>query len=268
MRSSIARFAAPCALAALVGGVSDLAALEGDGHQYRARVTPGLWYAGLGGNILYQAGGSIGDSFDVSDLDLDEDEAGIVIEGAVRLPILFNIYAGVATFGTDGVGQFSESITFGDQTYSAGVDVAAEFDLTDIYGELAWRVVDTGMATVTLGLAVHSISAETSLQQGGISENVDESIFIPAVAARAFASPLDWLSLEARVHWLSADVSDVEVDYLDVYAGATIFPIDHIGVTLGWRATTYDIDVEISGDELGQIDLDLGGPFLGGTLQF
>ena len=90
----------------------------------------------------------------------------------------------------------------------------------------------------------------------------------PHSLLRAWGSPFDWLTLEARVHWISVDIDTVEGTYLDLFAAATWMVIDHVGITAGWRQTDYDIDAEIDDEELGTLDFGLGGPFWGGTIQF
>ncbi|MFW5844868.1 MAG: hypothetical protein ACOCXJ_01430 [Planctomycetota bacterium] len=239
------------------------------GSDYTIRLSATAWFAEPHGDLDYSAGTLSGNIPTTGDLDLENTEVAPSLEAGVRLPFLFDIYAGYSGYGTEGARRLTEDLKFGDNTYSAGSDIDSELSIDDLYVELTAGVDILGKAGIGGGLALHYVAGEFDLRNDTHSDSFDENFIVPTLAVRAFVNPIESLTLEARGHFIDLAIGDNEVVLVDMDARIIWYPLEVVGVIGGYRLTDYDLDLEDVGvADDAVIDLTLGGPFLGIAAQF
>ena len=214
---------------ATVAGLSSASAAESGA--YKVMVRADAWLAQVEDSI--QVGPDT--EVDYDDLNLDDGELAFSIQAGLRLPILMNIHAGFMSFETDKDGS--------------------TLTLNDLYGELGYGFNALGYAGVEAGLAVHSLGSEVDTSG---SVDFDDDNILPAIALRAWVSPIESFDVQARLHW--GELLDNTV--LDAEVHLSWFVTSMLGIKGGYRYIAYEID---GGDDL---DVSLGGPFLGASAQF
>ena len=208
------------------------ASIAAESGAYTVMVRADAWLAQVeDGTVDLQGGGEV----DYGDLNLDDGELAFSVQAGLRLPVLVNLHAGFMSF----------EATSGDN----------ELSITDIYGEIGYGFSALGYAGVEAGLAVHSLGSEVD-DAGSI--NYDTDTLLPALAVRAWVSPVESFDVQARIHW--GDAFDNMV--LDAEAHVSWYITSMVGIKGGYRYIAYEVD---KGEDL---DVTLAGPFLGGVLQF
>ncbi|MHC5067300.1 MAG: porin family protein [Planctomycetota bacterium] len=236
---------------------------------YTVRLLAAAWFTEPSGDVVYDDSNDLGDTFDVDDYDLDSMTASPMIEAGVNLPLFFDLHAGVFSYSDDGTDEVlgSSPVRFGDTDFFDSVNT--EISVTDFYGEIAWRPINLDLVGVGIGLAVHVIDGEfTVTDDNNNKETLNETIPMPALALRGFVNPLDELGVEAKLHFMAIDIGDVDATYIDAHIMATWRPLPLLGVVGGYRLVSYDLDIDLSGNEFGAVDISLGGPFLGAVLSY
>jgi hypothetical protein len=251
-----------------VGLSTTCAAADSTANDYWVRASVAAWMAPLDGDFAYGVNGGTGDSASTDELGLDDSEVNLMGEISLQIPFFLDVHLGGWNFGTEGRGQLTRDIAFGDQTFSASDMVATTVDLSDIYGEIAWGL-NTDLVGASIGLAVHWMSAEIKLvdETASLSDSADGSFPIPALALRAHVNPLDVLGVEAVVHGLSLGLGDVEANVLDARLQVVYRPLAMLGVFAGYRHLLIDIAAD-DGEDKAAIDVTLSGPYLGLLAQF
>lgn len=253
-------------LACLVLGAGVTAVAADGASTYTARIIGGAWFAQLGGDLSYDGELQEGSTFGADDFDLDEASASPMVELGLNLPILFDLHAGYAGYGADGSETFTTPKLFNDQVIAG--EATAEVDVEDVYGEVMWRFLNLELGGAGVGLAVHYIDAQMSIDSQSGSERFDERFPMPALSGRAFLNPWGGLSAEMKLHLMSIEVDDVDAQYVDFHVLVGYRPIEWVGVELGYRFIKYDFDISFDDEEHLNLDLSLSGPFLGAVLQF
>jgi hypothetical protein len=251
-------------------GCASVAAADAD---YWVRLAPAAWQADFDGDISYADATVAGaGEYGLEQLALDNDETSLALEASISLPILFDIHAGYAGFQTDGSATLDENIVVEDQVFLAGTVVASEIELSDLYAEVGWRIlpIPTDMLGVTVGVALHQVDASFSVSDGLRSAGFDETLYIPALALRAYVQPIGSVRVDGRVHYLNASIGDYAGTYADVDLRVVYQPFALIGFGLGYRHQLYDLTLEDTDAQVEEasVDLTLGGPYIAVVARF
>jgi len=239
-----------------------------EGGDYSIRLMPYAWFAQAGGSFSYEDQSIDGSELDADSFDeLDDIEPSPALEAGLRLPFMFDIYAGVFSLGFEGDTTFSSPKTFGGDVHLG--DASAEIELLDVYGEIGFNLpIPSTLGGVSAGLAVHTIRSDVALSSSTASGSFDDTVLVPVGALRAYINPVPKVSVEGKLHLMSLEVDDVDVQFVDFLAMVTYSPWQQAGFSLGYRFVDWDIEYQFSDSEEGNVDLDIGGPFLGVVLQF
>lgn len=233
---------------------------------YTARVIGGAWFAELGGDFTYDGEVFPGQTYSFEGFGLDEYEASPMLEVGINLPILFDLHAGYYAFGAEG------STNLVDPGFINDIPIAGQasmdVELTDVYAEVMWRVLNLDLGGAGIGLAVHYVDASVDVDSDLGQEGGEESFPIPAISARAFLNPWGGFSLEGKLHVMALELDDVEAEFVDFHALVGYRPIEWIGIEAGYRLVSYDFDVSFDGDEQLHLDMGFSGPFAGVRVQF
>jgi hypothetical protein len=241
-----------------VGYAADNAATD-----YLIRVMPAAWLADYSGQTNYSANGMSSSKQSFSDLGLANQEVGFGLEAGVKLPILVSLHAGGFLQETDG--SFSGlNANYGGVNFTNGTSTAK---FSDFYVEADVRPLDLDLVGVAIGLGYHLMSNQVTLSGNGQSAALDENYQFPVIALRAHANlpALISLGVEAKIHWMEITYLDNKIDYLDASLQVTWLPWENLGFIGGYRLLNSDTTFKKpSGTNAsGQVDLTLGGPFLG-----
>lgn len=267
MQAIVPRSLAVLGIIAAAGALNQGYAVDESGSSYYMRASVNGWLASTKGAFDYDSD-SAQDSINFDNVDLDNVEITPMVEGGVSLPLLFDVYVGGFAYTQDGTA--TGSVDFGGKSFSGSL--SSSYDLVNIYGELSKRLLNVELAAVSLGVAVHTFSSEMTVSDGGDSATLDESIYVPALAARGWVTPpgLGSLTVEARLHWMEMSISDTDVTFIDAAVSGMYRPYEHIGFLLGYRIMQQDLVYDGLGGaaDNAEINFDLGGPFAGVMLQF
>ncbi len=208
----------------------------------------GTWKKDVSGQVQ-----SSGDDLDVEgDLELDEDTA-FYARGRFHVIALGNLYASYTPMEHAGRNTLSRTVTFGDETFTAGSAISSEIEF-DMY-DVAWTATPLSLAVaeLELGLNIKYLDGSVTVSDGTQSDSADLSVPVPMLkAVLRFNLPL-----------VSAELEGAGIAYggnhfydLSAQARVTVFPF--LYVTGGYRL----LDVELEdGDD--RADIKIGGPFLG-----
>lgn len=259
------------AIASLVAGAFLAPPLEAavGGGKYWARAIPTAWFSELDGDFRYSDDGSSGDDFSLEDFGLDSVDFTPMVEAGLRLPILVELHGGASFWNGTGDATFTDSRTFGGITFTASENVDVEAWFWDYYLEAAIRPLSLPIGGVAIGGGAHIIYAEIHMEsESSGKDTFEDTAVVPMVSARAWFAPIKSVSAEARVHWMSVEVDEVDATFTDAQVMVIWRPLVHLGGVVGYRAASYDILYDISAEKRADIDITFQGPFVGGILQF
>lgn len=231
------------------------------------RVEPAIGAPKLLGHVAFDDYGTAGTRVETSDLDLDGRKAMPMVEidlSPPLLPIGFNV--GAYSFRSTGEAALGVPLDFGGATFTG--TVSTEIALQDLYGEVNFQPVRFGLGGASVGLALHQLKARTEVATSGLSVAASKTVYFPAVAARAYVSPIDALQVEAAVQLFKFNVDGTRTAYVDAKAQVAYFPIDYLGFFAGYRYLTYDLTVKPSKGATFDAMLALSGPYLGAEARF
>lgn len=243
-------------------------AADGGSWDFYARAQASAGLLGLSGDASYQKDGIAASTISTDGIGLDDAEISPAIELGVGTPIFdFHAFLGWQSWETDGSGTLSQTVSFGGQSYTGGTQIASKASVEDLYLEANWSPIALNLAGFSIGVAVHRLSVSAELDNGLVRSEFDESAILPMLALRAYVAPLDMLEVEAMVHALSVPLGDVSGTVAYGQIQASYYPMEYIGVNLGWRHAMIDVEIEDGGDK-AKADVSLSGPFLGLSAQF
>jgi hypothetical protein len=259
----------PAALTALLlttlGGVAGAADATSDTW---LRVGAEVWLPRLGGDVSYRGQAATGDALSASDLGLDSTTAAGALEASVKLPFLFDVYAGYSQYNHDGSAVLGHDAGFGDNVYRSGDRVDGQALIADGYAELSFAPIDFDLAGVGIGVALHRVHGRIALADDtrGFADRLDRTFVLPALAVRGHINPIGSFTLEGRLHVNDIDFHGGRSSYVSaaLEAGWRIIPL--VGIVGGYRFDRYDLER----DDAGQIrvNLTLSGPYLGAFAAF
>jgi hypothetical protein len=167
-------------------------------------------------------------------------------------------------FEDDGIGTLAQD--FGE--ISANVDVATDLTMANAKAAYAFRI-PLGPVTLAPGLALNYFDMDLDVQTvipGAASVNVQAGAPLPMLFLRGEVD-LKYVGLIAEVGYVSADVEDVEAEFLDIEALVEVRPLPWLNVFGGYRSIALDVEGELDDDSF-VADLELSGFLFGGGVRF
>jgi hypothetical protein len=212
---------------------------------------------------LNGTGGVVNRAIDFEDdLNLTDRKVMPALLASVRLGERWRIEAEYFSLHRSGSRAVSRTISWGDNTYTAGTVVSSEFD-SDIYrlsGGYSFIKDDRRELGVALGLHVTDFRASLSAS-GGRTQAGDTLAPLPTLGVYgAYAFTPRWL-LSGRLDYFSVKVDDYDGVLVNFQAGVDYRFSRHVGVGLAWRHVDYDVDVTRA-RYTGNISYKFSGPML------
>ena len=216
--------------------------------------TAGAWMPSYSGGVGV-------DNFDVEEFGLAEDNV-TYLQAALEhpIPLVPNILVAHSNIETNGSTTLGEFVTFNDETFFIGTEVAADINLSHTDATLYYEILDNWV-NLDLGLTARQFNGEMTVVSQFQSEEIEFSGVLPMVYGVArFDLPFTGWSIVAQGNgtgYKGDSLTDVTAKIRWDFVPALDFAVE-----AGYRAMTLDIQ-EL--DAL-QSDLEIKGPYLGLSL--
>ncbi len=215
------------------------------------------------GDVSLVNGGGATANNSLDDLGLDSAEA----TPALRADFKWGVpHLTLATQSSSWDGNGILSVDFGG--IGTGTAVDTELELALHRSVLTFDLVPTDLFELGLGFGVSLIDIKGSVDEsaGALSENFDESLPVPVLAAR-IGGKLWKLDCELLLSGLKVDVDGNSATYLetDLNARYSIFGAPGElggGIIAGWRQVSLQAAYD-DGSDAVDLDLTFSGPYLG-----
>jgi len=214
----------------------------------------GVWMPAYSGGVGV-------DNFSVDEFDLAEDNVTF-LQAALEhpIPLVPNILVAHSKIESNGSTFLSENVTFDDETFIVGSEVATDLNLSHTDATLYYEILDNWV-NLDLGLTARQFSGDMTVVSEFQSEEIEFSGVLPMVYGVArFDLPFTGWSIVAQGNgtgYKGDTLTDVTAKIRWDFVPALDFAVE-----AGYRAMTLDIQ-EL--DEL-QSDLEIKGPYLGLSL--
>lgn len=160
----------------------------------------------------------------------------------------------------------TRSIEFKGQAYSAGARVVSDLDVKYFALGWIWQFMNMVNDKIKLGTIVEAkgLSADVSLKAPDLSPAIDQSEQLigglPTLGLALDISPIKEIDIFAEASGLGAGNLGY---FFDAEAGIKLSPIKYFSILAGYRFIRVKAE-----DSSNFANLDLKGPFFGGTLRF
>ncbi len=202
------------------------------------------------------------------DLNLADRKAMPTFLGSVRLGQSWKIEAEYFSLNRSTSHAVNRTISWGDNTYTLGTVVNAEFN-SDIYRLSAgYSFVKDKQKELGVALGLHVTNFETALSASGIAARRSDALApLPTIGLYgAYAFTPKWL-LSGRVDYFSLNYGDYGGSLVNFNAGVDYRFTRHFGAGLAYRYIKYDVDVTKS-DYNGNINYKFSGPMFYAVASF
>ncbi len=238
-------------------------------HDYTIAARSSIWIPRVLGDVLHAKQGQPGTTLDLKD-DLGVDDYEIDPLGSIRARFdRHDLNLDIFYHDTSGSESLDEAKDFGDLTLPPDFAVQTDVEILAIglkYGYSFFTCEDQGFRLgPTIGLSYYGFRVSVETPTVGRKETMRADLPVPGIGAR-FELPIErfLIGVEGGAFYLSAD--DLDGFCLDVAGTITWRPLDHVGIMAGYRAATYDIEVDSR--DLTELDTTLAGPLIGVEFRF
>lgn len=177
------------------------------------------------------------------------------------VPFIPNVKLKNTSLDIDGKGNLNQEISFADESFTQGVDVASTIDLSHTDATLYWGLpIPLPYINVDFGLTARMFDGEASVTEASNASNtksVDLDLTLPMVyGAVKVGSPFG-IYATADVNWIG--FGDNQMQDLTAAVGYELpIPVVDVGVELGYRTLNLQTDKKDVGVAA---DLDVKGVF-------
>ncbi|MFC1703850.1 hypothetical protein ACFL1E_03575 [Candidatus Omnitrophota bacterium] len=164
----------------------------------------------------------------------------------------------------DGDETLVRTVNFGGQSYTVGARVESGMDI--LYLRLGWQhdFISLLNDSITIGSLVDAkaffIDASLNAPTLAISESEEFIGGLPTIGATFDFQPIENVSVFSEISGMYAGSYG---HLFDGEVGISIEPIEHFSLVGGYRI--FGMQIELDSD---QVELTLGGPFVGGSWRF
>ena len=154
-------------------------------------------------------------------------------------------------------------IFFDDQVYEPGERVDSRLDLTLFGLTYGYRFIasDRAELTGTFGIQIASVDANAVVRSRVLRESDTGVAPLPLIGVEGRFDFTQRWSVEARVQYLTANISDIDGRILDARLAGTFRVNPYLVFGLGYRSFSIDIDSKDAQDP-GLVKIKLDGPVL------
>ena len=221
------------------------------------------WFPTLEGKVAVDDAGVEGTKIDFDD-DLDIDDEGYpCVEAFVGLGD-HHLSLAYTEVDYSGRNTLDTEITFGGETYLAGVEVdsSIKYSMIDLHYQIDILDLENILAGFSLGgvAQIKYLDGDVSLKTTGIDEQEDFTLPIPMIGLNLHVGILADI-LEGRLRGTAIGYSGNTI--YEVMADVSLTPFPFIDIHGGYRSFVIDID-----EDDVVLDYDMSGPYVAVTVGF
>ncbi|MCA9309600.1 MAG: hypothetical protein KDA21_00205 [Phycisphaerales bacterium] len=239
------------------------------------RIEPVLWYPGLRGDISFPGGGTSADNtFEVDEIDLDENEVTPAFRAEVRWDA-WSLRFGGFVFNADDTGRATKAVEAGGLAIPRNAAVNYDLTYTSFETALGYRVLNRSLGDdpddttfhfdVYGGLRYYGIDLDLDTAAGTASGDGDWVEPIAGVRFELLFSRA--LSMELNSDFGLWDAGDNESSSWNIEVGFRWAMHDNVDVRLGFRHLSVDL-TDGSGSDAFIFDNSLAGLTLSVGIRF
>lgn len=177
------------------------------------------------------------------------------------VPLLPNIKLQQTELTSDQTATITETFSIGDEDFTAGTEVATDFDLSHTDATLYYEILDNWL-NADVGITVRKYSGYLKAESELRSESVDVDATLPMLYAKfQFDLPFSGFSAGFEGNYIS--YSDNTLSDYSAKIGYMFDSALDIGLELGYRQSTLTLD-----EDDVTADLELTGPYLAALFHF
>lgn len=225
------------------------------------------WLASLNGNV--RADGLLeGTNFSVDEIfDFDRVRFFNDLSAWVNVPLLVidRVNAGYWFGEFKDTSTLTETIQFGDQTFTASSDVTATLEF-DVFTATIEKFIfapgedNLGVALgIQAGIKYFDIEAGLASDTFGFDELREVKGPLPILGARFIGQFTEWFRVEAEFSGIGGQYGDVRGYYVEGVAEVAFQPVKYIMLGIGYKFAI--LNIEDTGDTASEVDFRLGGVF-------
>ena len=156
-----------------------------------------------------------------------------------------------------------KEIFFDDQVYEPGERVDSKLDITLFGLTYGYRFIanDRAELTATFGIQVASVDANAVVRSRVLREAETGVAPLPLIGVEGRFDFTPRWSVEGRVQYLTANISDIDGNILDARIAGTYRFNPYLIIGIGYRTFSIDIDSK-NEDDPGLVKLKFDGPLL------
>jgi hypothetical protein len=221
------------------------------------------WYERMSGTAEAQDNNSSSTKVDLtSDLGLGNRNWTTEVQGYLHLPLAGRIYVGWWRAHDSGSEVLNRTIDFAGQPFTVSTQVDSQFTLDVGYltYEFDFPTIPIGsLVKVELGASagVRIIRGDGSISGGGETGRDSGVVGLPTLGAHATVKLFDLVRAEVEVLGLVFKYANSEVQYLEMFAEATVEPLPWIFAGVGYKLA--EVNLQHDGSNSFHIHLDISG---------
>jgi hypothetical protein len=257
----------------------DVEAALADASRWTIQLEPMAWYSSPSGRISMPGGG---DKVRVERLNLDTPMVTPYGEVHVNLDSWRLSFSG-GGYASDREFAADSSFTLGNVAVSSGDPVELDFDFLTAEASAGYRLYFRDFAKesknpenatafelalyVLGGARVYDVGLDVTNVSSGASVSSDEFYIEPLVGGRAELEIAEDFTIDLQLSGGAMPLDEHSSASLDVAVSFTWRPVEHVGVTIGWRQVAYWLSDGSDADEF-EYDGRIAGVFGGVTIRF
>ncbi|MDH4185129.1 MAG: hypothetical protein OEV92_12955 [Nitrospinota bacterium] len=206
----------------------------------------GVWNTTFDARVKSDAGSLKGTDINLSDqLGIGKSKTLMIMEGTFRLSNSVRFWVDTFNIKYQSTARLTEELVFKGQVYKANTEVQSAITFNSSRAGLAVDVVNSPYGHFNIGMAGNYVTSKTSLTAFNlITSSADIKIVIPMITGSVMVYPVWMLGVGLDAAWVGYDKSNL----YDITFHLDVNPIPNLGVSLGWKGVT--LDVNTSGDKV------------------
>jgi len=221
----------------------------------------------IGGQVWdNEASGLFGEATSQINFNLEDQQQGSYFVAVEHpLPLIPNARVAFTTLETTGMTTLTSDFEFGDQTFTSGTAVNANFDVSYADYTLYYELFDNDLISFDFGLTLRDFDGDVAVSSAGVTGTLATDEYVPMLyVATNFGIPATPLNVFAQGNLLSID----DHTLYDYQVGVSYELIDNLAVdvnlTLGYR------EVKLELEDINDLytNIDFSGVYAGAIVHF
>lgn len=221
----------------------------------------------VGGQVWdNEASGLFGEAVSQINFNLEDQQQGSYFVAVEHpLPLIPNARVSFTTLETNGMTTLTSDFEFADQTFTAGTEVNADFDVSYADYTLYYELFDNDLISFDFGLTLRDFDGDVAVSSSGVTGKLETDEYVPMLyVATNFGIPATPLNVFAQGNLLSID----DHTLYEYQVGVSYELIENLAVdvnlTLGYR------EVKLELEDINDLytNIDFSGVYAGAVVHF